>query len=145
MANDIFGPAIIGPGDDDYGRAPAEIESIRKGGEALRDALANPPHADTDTGADVTARALAGVAAALSGLSPEASSYLLRKISPALDIAAAAVRLTADPAWWQGESVMGRLTCVGCFEYGNELHCHAPDCRAMALDAAIRAAGEAGT
>lgn len=60
-------------------------------------------------------------------------------------IAAAAVRLVEDPYWWLASDEY-EYRCNVCGGTGllPVSVTHAPDCRAMALDAAIRAAGEAG-
>lgn len=127
--------------------------------------------ADTDTG-DVTARALALIGdAQVMAARPVSQGLLgtleynahLRHAVPLLaDIAAAAVRLVAfaaerngDWPWWgwTGEDGAG---CIGCLADDDDLDDpisftddwsafpHEPECWAMQLDAAIRAAGEAG-
>lgn len=144
-------------------------------------------HADTDTGADVTARALAAVEAARAradatdaavdemaarsdrgtthwhGCEAEhprckvyAASAAARADVPLLAmIAAAAVRLVTkrqtnneDDPWWIEYDIDSRH-CVGCQEGAERFSLtsdfpHADDCPALELDAAIRAAGEAG-
>lgn len=60
-------------------------------------------------------------------------------------IATAAVRL--GPRWWVFSDGYGRTRCTQCYAWtegdSSDL-VHAPDCRAMQLDSAIRAAGETG-
>lgn len=122
---------------------------------------------DTDTGArDVTAAALAYVEAAKGradaigddmapfDLAPGSTrghyamyesmiDIILDDVPLLAAIASAAVRL--GPRWWVFSDGYGRTRCTQCYAWtegdSSDLE-HAAGCRAMQLDAAIRAAGE---
>lgn len=114
-------------------------------------------HADTDTGADVTARVLATIEQARdihAAIPPENPFEAITLHG--MQIAAAAVRLVAATSgdrvyrpWWGAEADDVGQCCVACQravlfgEAWSDID-HQPDCPAMQIDAAIRAAGEAG-
>lgn len=97
---------------------------------------------------DRTRMEMREIRADLSTNSARAELALLVADVPLLAaIASAAVRLVeVDPRWWWLGGDDDEYRCISCGGNGGYpvKVAHAPNCPALALDAAIRAAGEAG-